>query len=119
VSIVPMLIGVPVALTPGFGPHDDVLVEAVLALVVALVLELDALDAPLLGVVELLPLLPQPASASAAPTSTASPPAERRRSPWWYVLTSTPPQNDLVESAPVGEATILFRTRAVCNACLT
>ena len=27
VSIVPMLIGVPVALTPGFGPHDEVLVE--------------------------------------------------------------------------------------------
>src|SRR5579862_4047143 len=28
VSIVPMLIGEPVALTPGFGPHDDVLTAA-------------------------------------------------------------------------------------------
>jgi hypothetical protein len=100
VSIVPMLIGVPVALTPGFGPHDDVLVDAVLALVVALALELDALDAPLallLGVDVLLLLLPQPASTSIAPTSTASAPVQRRRSAWWYVLTSTPPRNDLVD----------------------
>ena len=65
VSIVPMLIGVPVALTPGFGPHDDVLVEPVLALaVVPLVLALVALEAPLLDVVELLLLLPHPASTS-------------------------------------------------------
>jgi hypothetical protein len=40
VSIVPMLIGEPVALTPGLGPHDEVLVEPVLAL--AVVLELVA-----------------------------------------------------------------------------
>jgi hypothetical protein len=94
-----MLIGVPVALTPGFGPHDDVLVEAVLALVVALVLELVALDAPLaalLDVVELL-LLPHPASTSITPTNTARAPVQRRRSAWWYVLTSTPPRNDLVD----------------------
>ena len=102
VSIVPMLIGVPVALTPGFGPHDDVLVEPVLALaVVPLVLELVALEAPLLDVVELLLLLPHPASTSIAPTSTASAPVQRRRSAWWYVLTSTPPRNDLVRSAPL------------------
>ena len=51
VSIVPMLIGEPVALTPGLGPHDDVLLEPVLALAV-LVLELVALDAPLAAVLE-------------------------------------------------------------------
>jgi hypothetical protein len=76
-----------------------VLVEAVLALVVALVLELVALDAPLaalLDVVELL-LLPHPASTSIAPTNTARAPVQRRRSAWWYVLTSTPPRNDLVD----------------------
>src|SRR5579871_5411390 len=38
VSIVPMLIGVPVALTPGLGPHDEVSVDPppLLELVVAL-----------------------------------------------------------------------------------
>src|ERR1700733_8672715 len=97
VSIVPMLIGVPVALTPGFGPHDEVLVEAVLALVVPLVLELDAPLAALLDVVELLLLLPHPASTSTAPTSTASAQVQRRRSASWYFLTSTPPRNDLVD----------------------
>src|SRR5580700_357037 len=73
VSIVPMLIGEPVAATPGLGPHEDVLVDAVLAAVVPLVLELVALDAPLALLLELLlPLLPQPASSIVVPTSTAS-----------------------------------------------
>ena len=80
VSIVPIGIGVPVAATPGFLPHEDVLAELVLAeLVVALVLELVALDAPLLDVVVLELLLPHPASTSTPPTSTASAPVERRR----------------------------------------
>jgi hypothetical protein len=84
VSIVPMLIGEPVALTPGLGPHDEVLVEPVLAL--AVVLELVALDAPLelLLVLLVLLLLPQAASSS-APTSTAS--AALTRSAWWFTLT--------------------------------
>ena len=53
VSIVPIGIGVPVAVTPGFLPHADVLTELVLELVVALALELVALDAPLAAVLEL------------------------------------------------------------------
>src|ERR1700733_10939711 len=89
VSIVPMLIGVPVALTPAFGPHDEVLLEPAAAL--AVVLELVALDAPLelLVLLVLLLLLPRAASAALA------------RSPWWFTLTlvlllavipSTPPR---------------------------
>jgi hypothetical protein len=56
VLIVPSLIGVPVAFTPGLGPHDEVLT------VVAL--ELLLVDPPLEAalLLELL-LLPQPASA--------------------------------------------------------
>jgi hypothetical protein len=84
VSIVPIRIGVPVALTPGFLPHAEVLVEPVLA--VAAVVELVALDVPLLAgalalVVLLELLLPQAASRSAAPTTAASA-IVRKRSPW-------------------------------------
>src|SRR5947209_12525141 len=62
VLIVPRLIGVPAAVTPGFGPHDDAFVEAVPAL-----LEVEELDASLAGALEvLLELLPQPASTTAA-----------------------------------------------------
>ncbi|MBV9005357.1 MAG: hypothetical protein JOZ98_08510 [Solirubrobacterales bacterium] len=57
----------PLAFTPGFGPHDDVLLETdVLALALELVVPLA--EAPL--VVELLLLLPQPAT-TAAPTTAA------------------------------------------------
>jgi len=87
VSIVPMLIGVPVAFTPGFLPQADVLLEPVLALV----LELVALDAPLAALLELVELLelllPHAASVNAAPISAASA-IMRTRSPWWSVLTS-------------------------------
>jgi hypothetical protein len=55
VSIVPMLIGEPVAATPAFGPHADVLVETGV-----LELELAALE------LLLLLLLPHPASAISA-----------------------------------------------------
>jgi hypothetical protein len=72
VSIVPRLIGVPVALTPGLGPQEEVLTFAELELLEVLLalLELDpAAGAELL--VELL-LLPQPASsATAAAAATA------------------------------------------------
>ena len=47
VSIVPMLIGVPVAATPGFGPHDDVSVEPPLEL--AAPTSTSQLDPPLLA----------------------------------------------------------------------
>jgi hypothetical protein len=84
VSIVPMLIGVPVALTPGLGPHDDVSLDPVLALAVVLELELE-LDAPLLPVAAalevLLLLLPHAASSPAAMTAAKAMP-RRTRSAW-------------------------------------
>jgi len=71
VSIVPMLIGVPVAFTPGFGPHAEVsvapplLLDAVVA-PPALLLDAEvAAPPPPLLLLELL-LLPQPASATSA-----------------------------------------------------
>jgi hypothetical protein len=71
VSIVPMLIGEPVAATPGFGPHEDVLVETG-----ALELELAAAEVvALLELLLLLLLLPHPASAiseSAANSASAT-----------------------------------------------
>ncbi|HEY1511397.1 MAG TPA: hypothetical protein VGF93_20480 [Solirubrobacteraceae bacterium] len=69
VSIVPMLIGVPVALTPGLGPHDEVSVEPP-ELLEELEL-LDELEPPLLaaGVLLELLLLPHPASTAAATTA--------------------------------------------------
>ena len=122
VSIVPMLIGVPVAATPGFLPHDDVLVlpplEPELAAVVALVL--DALLASRCPTLVLLLLLPQPASTN-APTSAAS--AKLVRSAQRLVirphLLSSSSENDSVDPPRFGEATILFTPRAVCNARLT
>jgi hypothetical protein len=88
VSIVPMLIGVPVALTPGFGPHDDVSLDPVLALAVVLELALELeLDAPLLPVAAalevllLLLLLPHAASSAAAMTAAKAMP-RRTRSAW-------------------------------------
>jgi hypothetical protein len=86
VSIVPMLIGVPVALTPGFGPHDDVSLDPVLALAVVLELELE-LELPLLGAAALelalllLLLLPHAASNPAAMTAARATP-RRTRSAW-------------------------------------
>src|SRR5947209_7776750 len=81
VSIVPMLIGVPVACTPGFGPHFDVSADDALALPPELPLELVELAAPPPppAADELLLLLPQPAS-TAAPISAASATNVRRRS---------------------------------------
>ena len=70
VSIVPMLIGVPVAFWPGFGPHEDVSVEPPLE--PELDDDVDELDPPLAAAVllELLFELPHPARI-AAPTITA------------------------------------------------
>src|SRR5215469_11791841 len=89
VSIVPMLIGVPVAATPGFEPQLDVSLELLLELAaVELVLELAAAVLELAGAaadddVELL-LLPHPAS-TAAPMSAASAITVRRRSACLYI----------------------------------
>src|SRR5207342_1450330 len=98
VSIVPIGIGVPVALTPGFLPHAEVLLLAPLVLELALVVAL-VLAAPLGAALELLLLLlpPQPASRRTAPTSTASAMLVRRRSGLSSVLTSVLSSNDLVE----------------------
>ena len=84
VSIVPMLIGVPVAFTPGFGPHDDVLSDAPLEpLLAGIALEFATGEPPALL---LLLLLPQ-AAITAAPTSSASAVIARARSAWWNILT--------------------------------
>jgi hypothetical protein len=82
VSIVPMLIGVPVAATPGFGPHDDTSPEPP-------PLELEppeldvAVDPPLLAAapppaLELLLLLPHAATNTAAMTATSTKPRRAR-----------------------------------------
>src|ERR1700727_201384 len=87
VSMVPMLIGEPVAFTPGLGPHEDAdavvvpppLVPALAELVPVLpagALDVAALDVPLL--LELLLLLPHPASASSATAATDASPTRIR-----------------------------------------
>ena len=67
VSIVPMLIGVPVAATPGLGPHDEMLVDTA-------ALELAAADELAAAVLELLLLLllPHPATTSASAATRVS-----------------------------------------------
>src|SRR6516165_6669466 len=86
VSIVPMLIGVPVAFTPGFGPHDDVSVEPPLLVVFALAVPLLAAvvldDAAALGLLLLL-LLPHPARTNNPRTAMAAR-LRRTRAEWWY-----------------------------------
>jgi hypothetical protein len=65
VSIVPMLIGEPVAAAPGFGPHDEVLVDVLAGVLLALATALELLLAAVVAALELLELLllPQPAIA--------------------------------------------------------
>jgi hypothetical protein len=80
VSIVPMLIGVPVAATPGLGPHDDVSLDPPLELELEpLDVDVELLDPPLLAAalpleLELLLLLPHAASKTAAMTATRAKP---------------------------------------------
>jgi hypothetical protein len=74
VSIVPMLIGVPLAACPAFGPHDDVSVDPPLELELP---ELDDdVDPPLLAAAPfellLLLLLPHAATKTAAMTATST-----------------------------------------------
>jgi len=74
VSIVPTLIGVPVAFTPGLGPHDEVAVDAVLEpeleLPELVELELPAPVAALGALLELL--LPHPPATSARTATNAA-----------------------------------------------
>ena len=85
VSIVPMLIGVPVAATPGFGPHDDVPLDAVLELeppdVDDVALDPPPLADPPLELLLLLLLLPHAAS-NTAPMTAARAKPRRTRSAW-------------------------------------
>jgi hypothetical protein len=84
-----MLIGVPVAATPGFDPHFDVSLVDALALLppeldVVELVALVALEAPPGAADVVLLLLPHPAS-TAAPTSAASAMIVRRRSACLYI----------------------------------
>jgi hypothetical protein len=73
VSMVPMLIGVPVALTPGLGPHDEVLTEVPLLVLVLAAVEPAADDELLAGaLLPLLLLLLLPHAASATRASAAN-----------------------------------------------
>src|ERR1700733_6045305 len=114
VSMVPMLIGVPVAATPDFGPHEDVLVEV--AAVVALAVELVALEPPALLVALLLLLLLPHAASTRAPTSAASATPARRRSAWWITLTLVLLLWRFGRPRPrLGEGAILLSNISVCK----
>ncbi|HUA44995.1 MAG TPA: hypothetical protein VMA77_07200 [Solirubrobacteraceae bacterium] len=76
VLIAPNAIGVPVAAVPGFGPHDEVLVDALDE--PALVVALDVAAAVELAVVVLLLLLPQAAMESTPRTATIGSPSRTR-----------------------------------------
>jgi hypothetical protein len=69
VAIAPSRIGDPLAFTPGFDPHCDVLT---LALLDPPLLLLELLDAPAALVLVVDLLLPQPASATSTPTVTTA-----------------------------------------------
>ncbi|HTX45899.1 MAG TPA: hypothetical protein VMD48_06470 [Solirubrobacteraceae bacterium] len=87
VLIAPSLIGLPVAAVPGFGPHDEVLVDAlVAALVLVLLAEVDDAAGAAALLVLLLLLLPQPAISSTPRTAAHDRPS-RTRGTWWYILT--------------------------------
>jgi hypothetical protein len=87
VSIVPMLIGVPVAFTPALGPHDDVSLDPVLAVVELVLPPLLAAGALLV----LLLLLPHPARI-AAPKTAANASSRRTRGTYSNNLTISPPR---------------------------
>jgi hypothetical protein len=119
VTIVPSLIGVPVAATPGLGPHDDVLVDALVAALV-LVAEVDeaagAALLVLLAVLLLLELLPQPAMTS-TPRTAANDRPSRTRGKSWNILTDLLLLEELCLTRPRGLASraILVRGLIACN----
>jgi hypothetical protein len=78
VSIVPMLIGVPVAFTPGLGPHDEVSADP--PPLEPLEAAVDPPELPPDPPLELLLLLlPQPARRASAPTAASNAIATRMR----------------------------------------
>ena len=94
VSIVPILIGVPVAFWPGLDPHDDVSLDPPLELAVLLVeLELPPLLAAGLLVLLLL-LLPHPARIAATPKTAASAAHRRTRGTYSNNLTDLSSSSD-------------------------
>jgi hypothetical protein len=96
--MVPMLIGVPVALTPGLVPHDDVETDvALLELVLALLGALEELPLEL-ALLLLLELLPQPASATSATAASSTRPNRTRGTRWVVLTTFSSPQS--VNPAP-------------------
>ncbi|MFZ0384005.1 MAG: hypothetical protein WCD11_03010 [Solirubrobacteraceae bacterium] len=75
VAMAPMLIGVPVAFTPGFGPHEDVVAEAPLEPPPELAANVVEEEGD-----ELL-VLPQAASTAAANSEQRAAAHQRRRDP--------------------------------------
>jgi hypothetical protein len=83
VSIVPMLIGDPVAAWPGFGPHDDVSLDPPPLELEPPDVDVALLDPPLLAAepppaLELLLLLPHAATNMAAMTAASTKPRRAR-----------------------------------------
>jgi hypothetical protein len=121
VSIVPMLIGVPVAFTPALGPHDEVSVDALLELPELLdELELPPLLAPGALLVLLL-LLPHPARI-AAPKTAASATNRRTRGTYSNNLTDLSSSSDPGLNPPrfcEARAAILIAASVVCKTSLT
>jgi hypothetical protein len=117
VTIVPSVIGVPVAAVPGLGPHDDVLVDA---LVVALVVvaEVDeAAGAAALVVVVVLELLPQPATKTTPRTAASGRPTRTRGKSWNILTDLLLPRGIVCVTRPRGLASgaIVVRGLVACN----
>jgi hypothetical protein len=119
VSIVPMLIGVPVAFTPALGPHDDVSLDPLLAV------ELDELVLPPLlaagALLVLLLLLPHPAR-MAAPKTAANASSRRARGTYSNNLTDLSSSSDPGLNPPrfcEARAAILNAASVVCKTSLT
>jgi hypothetical protein len=88
-----MLIGVPVAFTPALGPHDEVSLDDVLALLELLdELVLPPPLAPGALLVLLLLLLPHPASTAATAMTAARAAHRRARGTYSNNLTISPPR---------------------------
>ncbi|HYB29228.1 MAG TPA: hypothetical protein VEF89_21625 [Solirubrobacteraceae bacterium] len=85
VLMAPSVIGVPVAAVPGFGPHDEVLVDALDELLLVVALD-DAAAVELALELVVLLLLPQAAMESTPRTATIGSPS-RTRGTWWNILT--------------------------------
>jgi hypothetical protein len=78
VLMAPSVIGVPLAAVPGFGPHDEVLVDALAALVVVELDDAAGAELVLALLVVLLLLLPQPATKSIPRTAAVDSPSRTR-----------------------------------------